>query len=128
MLNVGGDLPGDKLWTIVSGWWGSVFLTQMLMMLLSLTLCTSPCLARPDNKSRFDLPAEPLGKALRDFAVQAKCNISYEPGPATRPSNLEPLKFRARASKVPVLNVLPGHAAHSSASLNIFSEKRPLIE
>src|ERR1700730_9704118 len=30
-------------------------------------------------KSRFDLPAESLNKALRDFAVQAKCNISYEP-------------------------------------------------
>jgi iron complex outermembrane receptor protein len=30
-------------------------------------------------KSRFDLPAESLDKALRDFAVQANCNISYEP-------------------------------------------------
>lgn len=27
----------------------------------------------------FDLPAESLDKALRDFALQAKCNISYEP-------------------------------------------------
>jgi iron complex outermembrane recepter protein len=32
-----------------------------------------------ESKSRFDLPAESLDKALRDFAVQAKCNISYEP-------------------------------------------------
>ena len=31
------------------------------------------------DKSHFDLPAEPLGKALRDFAIQADCNISYEP-------------------------------------------------
>jgi outer membrane receptor protein involved in Fe transport len=30
-------------------------------------------------KSRFDLPAESLDKALRDLAVQANCNISYEP-------------------------------------------------
>jgi outer membrane receptor protein involved in Fe transport len=30
-------------------------------------------------KARFDLPAESLDKALRDFALQAKCNISYEP-------------------------------------------------
>jgi iron complex outermembrane recepter protein len=30
-------------------------------------------------KSHFDLPAEPLDKALRDLAVQANCNISYEP-------------------------------------------------
>src|SRR3984957_21016126 len=38
---------------------------------------TSP--ARSEIKSHFDLPAESLDKALRDFAVQAKCNISYEP-------------------------------------------------
>jgi iron complex outermembrane receptor protein len=30
-------------------------------------------------ESHFDLPAESLDKALRDFALQAKCNISYEP-------------------------------------------------
>jgi outer membrane receptor protein involved in Fe transport len=29
--------------------------------------------------SRFDLPAEPLDKALRDFAIQAHCNVSYVP-------------------------------------------------
>jgi iron complex outermembrane recepter protein len=34
---------------------------------------------RPEIESHFDLPAEPLDKALRDFAVQANCNISYEP-------------------------------------------------
>src|SRR5271170_5642923 len=31
------------------------------------------------SKSHFDLPAEPLDKALRDLAVQANRNISYEP-------------------------------------------------
>ncbi|HEV7610803.1 MAG TPA: TonB-dependent receptor [Steroidobacteraceae bacterium] len=30
-------------------------------------------------KARFDLPAEPLDKALRDLALQANRNISYEP-------------------------------------------------
>jgi len=30
-------------------------------------------------KSHFDLTAEALDKALRDLAVQANCNISYEP-------------------------------------------------
>jgi iron complex outermembrane recepter protein len=35
--------------------------------------------AGSDVSSHFDLPAEPLDKALRDFALQAKCNISYEP-------------------------------------------------
>jgi iron complex outermembrane receptor protein len=29
--------------------------------------------------ARFDLPAEALDKALRDFAQQANCNISYNP-------------------------------------------------
>lgn len=29
--------------------------------------------------SHFDIRAESLDKALRDFALQAKCNISYEP-------------------------------------------------
>ncbi len=35
--------------------------------------------ARSEIKSHFDLPAESLDKALRDFAAQANCNISYEP-------------------------------------------------
>lgn len=30
-------------------------------------------------KASFDLPAEALDKALRDFAIQAHCNISFEP-------------------------------------------------
>ena len=30
-------------------------------------------------KSHFDQPAEALDKALRDLAIQANCNISYEP-------------------------------------------------
>jgi iron complex outermembrane receptor protein len=43
----------------------------------SLAGATSP--ASLELKSHFDLPAESLDKALRDFAVQANCNISYEP-------------------------------------------------
>ena len=43
----------------------------------SIASATSP--ACSEIRSRFDLPAESLDKALRDFAVQAKCNISYEP-------------------------------------------------
>jgi iron complex outermembrane receptor protein len=39
----------------------------------------STSMASPEFKSRFDLPAEPLDKSLRDFAIQANCNISYEP-------------------------------------------------
>lgn len=32
-----------------------------------------------DVKAHFDLPSEPMDRALRDFAVQANCNISFEP-------------------------------------------------
>lgn len=32
-----------------------------------------------DSAARFDLPAESLDKALRDFAIQMHCQISYEP-------------------------------------------------
>jgi iron complex outermembrane recepter protein len=39
----------------------------------------SECVADADVKSSFDIPAEALDKALRDFAIQANCNISYEP-------------------------------------------------
>jgi iron complex outermembrane recepter protein len=35
--------------------------------------------ASAEIPSRFDLPSGPMDKALRDFAVQANCNISYEP-------------------------------------------------
>jgi iron complex outermembrane recepter protein len=35
--------------------------------------------ARADTKARFDIPAEDLGKSLRDFAIQANCNLSYDP-------------------------------------------------
>jgi iron complex outermembrane recepter protein len=36
-------------------------------------------LAAAELKSRFDLPAESMAQSLRDFAVQANCNISYDP-------------------------------------------------
>jgi iron complex outermembrane receptor protein len=42
-------------------------------------LNTEPANALTSSKLSFDIPAEDLGKALRDFAVQASCNISYDP-------------------------------------------------
>jgi len=51
----------------------------LLIFAAVLSLDTAACLAGADVKSRFDVPAEPLDKALRDFAIQAKCNISYQP-------------------------------------------------
>jgi outer membrane receptor protein involved in Fe transport len=46
--------------------------------LLASPLC-APAAANSTDKSRFDIPAEDLGKALRDFAIQANCNLSYDP-------------------------------------------------
>jgi iron complex outermembrane recepter protein len=46
---------------------------------LAATTAASGTGPRADSKSRFDIPAEDLGKALRDFAIQANCNLSYDP-------------------------------------------------
>jgi len=46
--------------------------------LLASPLC-APAAASGTEKSRFDIPAEEMGKALRDFAIQANCNLSYDP-------------------------------------------------
>jgi iron complex outermembrane recepter protein len=51
----------------------------VLSLSSSASLAESASAARAEIKSRFDLPAEPMDKALRDFALQANCNISYEP-------------------------------------------------
>jgi iron complex outermembrane receptor protein len=60
-----------------------IILLAILASTLSLDVPTamagSPSAAGSEIKSRFDLPAEPLDKALRDFAIQANCNISYDP-------------------------------------------------
>src|SRR5579863_7387255 len=54
-------------------------LAGALSLSSSTSLAESTSAARAEIKSRFDLPAEPMDKALRDFALQANCNISYEP-------------------------------------------------
>lgn len=60
---------------------GSILLAIFATIFL-LHASPSPSMASEaisEVKSHFDLPAEPLDKALRDIAVQANCNISYEP-------------------------------------------------
>src|ERR1700727_682440 len=61
---------------------GSILLAIFATIFL-LHASSSPSMAASEAvseiKSHFDLPAEPLDKALRDIAVQANCNISYEP-------------------------------------------------
>jgi outer membrane cobalamin receptor len=44
-----------------------------------LALGASIAFAAADSKWHFDLPAEPLDKALQDFAIQMHYQISYEP-------------------------------------------------
>jgi iron complex outermembrane recepter protein len=57
--------------------WLRAVSSAILAVLFSLHL--SVALAGAEIKSHFDLPAESLDKALRDFAIQANCNISYDP-------------------------------------------------
>jgi iron complex outermembrane receptor protein len=56
-----------------------IILLAIFATLFSLGAAGAPSPVRLDIKSHFDLRAEPLDKALRDLAVQAKCNISYDP-------------------------------------------------
>jgi iron complex outermembrane receptor protein len=56
-----------------------IILLAIFATVFSLGASGAPSPVRSDIKSHFDLRAEPLDKALRDLAVQAKCNISYDP-------------------------------------------------
>jgi iron complex outermembrane recepter protein len=57
----------------------SAIFAGILSLNVSTSLAGSTLPPGAEIKSRFDLPAEPLDKALRDFAIQANRNISYEP-------------------------------------------------
>jgi iron complex outermembrane receptor protein len=59
----------------------AVALTFSLALLLPLaaSAAATGTTARADTMSRFDIPAEDLDKALRDFAIQANYNLSYDP-------------------------------------------------
>jgi iron complex outermembrane receptor protein len=50
-----------------------------LLLPLAAPAAATGSTALADTKARFDIPAEDLGKALRDFAIQANCNLSYDP-------------------------------------------------
>jgi iron complex outermembrane recepter protein len=55
----------------------TISLTLLLPLAAPAAATGSTALA--DAKARFDIPAEDLGKALRDFAIQANYNLSYDP-------------------------------------------------
>jgi iron complex outermembrane receptor protein len=50
-----------------------------LLLPLAAPAAATGSTALADTKARFDIPAEDLGKALRDFAIQANRNLSYDP-------------------------------------------------
>jgi iron complex outermembrane recepter protein len=54
-------------------------ITTTIVLAFFTALTATPASAFTDSTSRFDIPAEDLGKALRDFAIQANCNVSYDP-------------------------------------------------
>lgn len=56
-----------------------------------------------DSASRFDLPAESLDKALRDFAIQIHCQISYEPALV---AGLQAPEIRGEYTPSAVLSIL----------------------
>jgi iron complex outermembrane receptor protein len=58
---------------------GRIGFPPLAVLSAILTLGASIAFTATDLKSRFDLPAEPLDKALQEFAIQVHCQISYEP-------------------------------------------------
>src|SRR3979490_2066050 len=58
---------------------GRIGFPPLAILSALLALGASTAFAATDAKSRFDLPAEPLDKALQDFAIQVHRQISYEP-------------------------------------------------
>jgi iron complex outermembrane recepter protein len=57
----------------------ALFLSPLAAPATTSAITSTDTSARADSKSRFDIPAEDLGKALRDFAIQANYNLSYDP-------------------------------------------------
>jgi iron complex outermembrane recepter protein len=57
----------------------SAIFAGVISLYVSTSLAAPTSTVSSEIRSRFDLPAESLDKALRDFAIQANCNISYEP-------------------------------------------------
>lgn len=51
----------------------------LIAFTLAAGLFGPPANAAAGVQAHFDIPAEDLGKALRDFALQANCNVSYDP-------------------------------------------------
>jgi iron complex outermembrane recepter protein len=77
-----------RLWTLASAF---------------LILAVATGQARADVQVHFDLPAEPLSKALRDFAIQANYKISYDPALVT---GLQAIAINGDFTPVDVLGLL----------------------
>ncbi len=68
-----------------------------------------------DLKSRFDLPAESMDRALRDFALQANCNISFEPSLV---AGLQAPAVKGEYSRGEALSILLAGTAFKAVTVN----------
>lgn len=85
--------------------------------------------ADSNDKAHFDIPAEALDKALREFAVQANCNIAYEPTMLTT-GVLTPV-VKGEYTKAEVLSLLLKGSTLTAVdvdgeTVHIVSEKSPI--
>lgn len=68
-----------------------------------------------DLKARFDVPAEPMDRALRDFALQSNCNISFEPSLVT---GLRAPAVKGEYSRSEALSILLTGTALKAVTVN----------
>ena len=84
---------------------------------LACVFSMSPVVRAADagEKIRFNVPAESLGKALREFAVQAKRNISYQPA---KVSGKKSAAVKGEYSRSDALSLLLEGSALTTVDLN----------
>ena len=68
-----------------------------------------------DIKAHFDQPSEPMDRALRDFALQAGCNISFEPSLVAR---LQAPAIKGEYSRGEALSILLTGTALKTVTVN----------
>lgn len=71
--------------------------------------------AAPDLRLHFDLPSEPMDRALRDFALQANCNISFEPSLVV---GLQAPPVKGEYSRSAALSILLAGTALKAVTVN----------
>lgn len=95
-----------------------------VVTILSSAFHIPDCVANAEIKSSFDIPAETLAKALRDFAIQAHCNISYEPSMMTTERRTPAIKGEYTRSDVLSILLKGG----SLTAMNVDSDTIQIVE